>query len=120
MGGYKHSANSVDEVLEHCEVCRAPGTAPHVPDPGAFTVSTYNEKLEVRLPSLDGIIALPAMGLNSKFFLSIPLRLEILRKFGALFGEQGSGSLDSPRVFKWMKVVNGTAESGRIFSRGAV
>ena len=69
-----HLANYVDEVLAHCEVCRAYDKAPRVPIAGTSTVSMRNEKLQAGLPSSDHVVALHAMDGYSKSPLSIPAR----------------------------------------------
>ena len=51
-------ANRVDEVVEHSEVCRSFGGAPHV--------SMCSGKLQVDLPYLDDLIALRAMDVYRK------------------------------------------------------
>ena len=44
-GGNMYSASYVDEVSEHCGVCRACDEAPHVPIAGTSPVLTADEKL---------------------------------------------------------------------------
>ena len=44
-GGNSYLANFVDDVAEHCDVCKALEKAPRVPIPGATTVSMFNDKV---------------------------------------------------------------------------
>ena len=60
-----HLVNYVDEVLEHCDLCRARDKAPHVPIAGTTTAPMSNETLQVDLFSED-IIALRASDAYSK------------------------------------------------------
>ena len=41
-GGNYHLVNYVDVVLEHCEIRRACGKAPHVPIAGTSTAPMFN------------------------------------------------------------------------------
>ena len=59
-------ANCVDEVLEHCEVCRSFDKAPHV--------SMINGKLQADVPYLDDLIALHAMDVYRQYSLLNPAR----------------------------------------------
>ena len=56
-GESMHSVNSVGEALDRCDVCRAFGTAPHVPIAGTPAVSTRNDKLRVDLSFPGDLIA---------------------------------------------------------------
>ena len=66
-GEHMHSANYVDEVLQHCEVCPASGKAPRVPIAGASAVSMICEKLQADLSFSGELIAPRAMGVCSKY-----------------------------------------------------
>ena len=66
-GGDMRSANYVDGPLEHCEVRRALGSAPHVPIVSTSAASEFHEKLQAGLVFLDDIISLRAMDAYSKY-----------------------------------------------------
>ena len=59
--------NFVDDVLDHCDVCRAFDEAPHVPVAGTHAVSMFNEKVHVDPLFLDDLIAVHAMDMFSKY-----------------------------------------------------
>ena len=54
--------------------CRAFDRAPHVPVTGSPKVSTFNEKLQVGLLFLHGIIVLRVTDVFSKYSLPMPVR----------------------------------------------
>ena len=66
-GGAMGSVNSVDEVLEHCQVCGAFEEAPRIPIAGTSAALASNEKLRVDLLFLAGAIALHAANVSSKY-----------------------------------------------------
>ena len=66
--------NHVDEVLDHCDVCRAYGKAPHAPIAGTSAVSTYNEKAQGGLLLLGDLIALHAAEMFPKYSLLPPVQ----------------------------------------------
>ena len=43
------SAHCVDEVLDQCEVCRAPAKSPHIPIAGTFLAAALAGNLQVDL-----------------------------------------------------------------------
>ena len=47
--GNSNLVNFADDVLEHCDVCKAYEKAPHVPIAGTSPASTFNEKVQVGL-----------------------------------------------------------------------
>ena len=67
-------AHYVDDVSEHCEICRAFDKAKDIPIAGAPAVLTLNRKLQVDLSISDDAIALRAMDPSSKCPLLIPER----------------------------------------------
>ena len=66
----------VAEVLQHCDVRRAFGEAPHLPVAGTSPVSPFNEKPQLVLLFLDDAIALDALDISYEFSLLIPVRSE--------------------------------------------
>ena len=84
VGGDMRLANCVDEVLEHCGVCRSFDTAPHV--------SMFNGKLLVGLPYSDDLIALHAMDVYRQYSLLAPSRSKNPQEaWGASRGCTGRG-----------------------------
>ena len=55
--------NFSDDVLGHCDACKDFDKAPHDPIAVTSTVSMFNEKVQVDLPSLGALVALHAMGM---------------------------------------------------------
>ena len=75
-GGHAHLANNVDEVSGQCEVCRTFDKAPHVPIADTSTASMFNEKAQVDLPSVDGIVVLRAVDMRPTFSPLLPVQSE--------------------------------------------
>ena len=75
-GGNSHLMNYVDEVSEHCEVCRPFDKARQVPIAGTSTVSIFNEKAQEDHLFLDEIIALRATDMYSKYSLILAVQPE--------------------------------------------
>ena len=73
-GGHSHFVNFADEVLEHCDVCRAFDMAPHGPTAGTSTVWMFNEMAQAGLLFLGDLVALRAMDMFSKNSLILPAR----------------------------------------------
>ena len=72
-----HLLRHIDGVLEHCEICRALGRAPHVPIAGTSTVFLVYGELQFDLLHLDEIIVLRARDVVSMYSRLTPGRSEI-------------------------------------------
>ena len=57
----------VDGVVSQCDTCKPFEKAPHIPIAGTSTVSMFNERLQMDLLFLDGIIASHIMDAFSKY-----------------------------------------------------
>ena len=77
MDSDRDNARLANEELEHCEVSRTSDNAPHVPSAATSVVSMSNEKLQVDLLYVGGLIALRAMDVLSPFS---PLKTNAFKK----------------------------------------
>ena len=66
----------VAEVLQHCDVRRAFGEAPHLPVAGTPPVSPFDENPRLVMLFLEDAIALDALDVSYEFSRLIPLRSE--------------------------------------------
>ena len=116
-GGTLHLLHHVDELLEHCEVCRAFDRPHRVPVTGASTVSTFDGKLQVDLLFLGDIIALHVMDVVPKYSTLALERSENPQEVRMSPRARGFVFLDCRSGFKRMKGVNGTMRFGQIIVR---
>ena len=71
-----HSANCVNDVSEHCDVCRPSDKAPNLAAEGAPAASMFNEKSQVRQPFYEDLVALDAADVPPNYSpLYLPSRM---------------------------------------------
>ena len=101
-----HLHQPADEVLEHCEICRAFDRAPRVPVVGTSTDPTFAEKLLVDLPFLEDITALHVAGVSKEFVTDPSTPNGRSEGMGRILGRRNACN--------WMKVANGEMRFGAI------
>ena len=94
-----HPAKYVDEVSEHCEVCRAFDEAPHAPIAGIFAVSMFSEKLSADLLFWGDLVALRAMDFFPNDLLPILARPQYPQEaWGASWSARNGGLRQPKRI----------------------
>ena len=73
-GGAQSLIQHVDGVASQCDACTALAKAPHIPISGTSTVSMFNERFQMDLLFLEGIIALHIMDVFSKYSILTQVR----------------------------------------------
>ena len=94
------SVDSVDDVLEHCQVCGAFEEAPRIPIAGTSAALASNEKLRADLFLSDHAIALHAAGVSSKYPLWIPARFKNSKAKRGVFRSSRSGIFAGPKCIR--------------------